>query len=182
MSPDITQPAPIPFVDIPETLRKLGVTENATWAIAISPAQCLLLRVASDGTLMARDGARDIESFYEVTAFCQEWQASFTRRGMDADWELLKADAKNTIDQKFLVWGVARSDAQDGWCTLADARVGSLDVPAPDDLKLGQSLCLTACEHIERLEHGNAGIVRQRLTGIEVAAGPAPKKGGDDNV
>lgn len=71
----------------------------------------------------------------------------------------------------YLLWGRLQADRDglaDGWCWLAEARIGRMAVPHPG---VSERLVLAAREYVAiDGEHGNAYVVAERLLRIEPAA------------
>lgn len=164
---------------------KLKVTDPV-YALIMSPSSCDLARLEGDGQFVDdKHHTLDLAAAYEAIFFSEDWQLKAVREGLGARLELIhegKLSLPNVyaekrplevdvIPQKYLMWGKVIA-AGGGWCKLGDARVGSFAVPAPEGVVIGNRLAFTAREYIHRFDHnhGNAGVVRQRLTGITVAA------------
>ncbi len=164
------------FSELPTRIVEQGIIAGQTFAMATSPSKCRMLRVDDEGQLTKRGGARvALEEFYEVVVFCKDWQLTATRSGKGAEIDFLRhEDEQDTICQQYLVWGKVISDPKDGWCKIADPRIGTICFPAPAGVKAsngkkdGDRLILTAREHITQGPHNNSIITRQRLTGIGV--------------
>jgi CRISPR-associated protein (TIGR03984 family) len=158
------------FVGLTALIEKQGIIPGKTWAMAISPSRCLMLKVDDDGQLIGQDGnVVALDEFYEAVIFCRNWQITCARDGKGANLEILAFKEKNdTISQDYLVWGKVVEGESSGWCKIGSPRTGKFDFPAPADTKEGAQLKLTALELVEQLEHANQCITRQRLTGIGV--------------
>lgn len=66
-----------------------------------------------------------------------------------------------------ILWGVVnRPDGR--YAVLRDAQTARLRVPVTQDVPPKRQLVLTAVEYLALDEHGNASVVAERLTGIDV--------------
>lgn len=156
------------FDELPARLKEMGVPEDSCYAIATGPQRVEFTRVGADGSLNTREGLLDLRHFYDILAFCADWQVHAVRRTDTAAIQLQPNDLPDgeDLERSYLVWG--RITAIDGaWCTIGDPRIGSRTIPTPPDARLGQTAALTALERIARMDHGNAAVVGQRLTGLK---------------
>ena len=182
------------FGELTGILAHLRPVEGRSYAMAMARKSCRLLRVDTAGVLEDDAGEPvSVDECYEIVVFTADWQLVAIREGAGARLELI-TDTETTlpdgnepcgceaarIERTYLMWGKVRSPESNGWCELSDERIGSFRVPAPGGTAEGMRLGLEAVEYFCRLEHGNAGVVRQRLTGIELrrdASGRADSEG-----
>jgi CRISPR-associated protein (TIGR03984 family) len=88
------------------------------------------------------------------------------------DDEIGTFEVTDSIDQTYLLWGEGAGakpgELRPGWSRLAMARIGVLDVPYPLDTRRavsgsGERIHLLAREYLSADEHGNVGVVEERL-------------------
>lgn len=81
------------------------------------------------------------------------------------------------VDRAYLLWGTSLGAAGPGWSTLATPRTGPFQVPV--EVEPRRSAALHTRLYVGRLdqEHGNAGIVEERLVELKVASHAAGTEG-----
>jgi hypothetical protein len=73
------------------------------------------------------------------------------------------------IPQQYLLWGErAKHHNSNGWLQLSTARIGSLNVPLPDDFSQGQRVYLKTVEYLAEVDDfGNVSVIDERLVKLE---------------
>jgi len=73
------------------------------------------------------------------------------------------------IPQQYLLWGErAKHHNSNGWLQLSTARIGSLNVPLPDDFRQGQRVYLKTVEYLAEVDDfGNVSVIDERLVKLE---------------
>jgi len=129
-----------------------------------------------DHTWSTRDGEPVPSSTFEMRAFTSGaelrwWQTMPTGQGRCA---IVSETAREPVaptppadfgshTRSLLLWGTAAT-VGDGWTKLIDGRIdGELWVPV-DVVREGSSVYLEFVEYWAQDEHGNVGVVEQRLT------------------
>ncbi len=130
-----------------------------------------------DGVFAARLFTGDVELRWVQTADGSGDAVLVGERPGGPDgWVDEQVEVDGSIGGTYALWGrtFAPSDAP-GWCRAFEGRIGGLDLPvtgqAPAPTPAGQDwpaqyLSLTYREYVGLDEHGNAGVVEERLTGI----------------
>ncbi|MEW9534164.1 CRISPR-associated protein Csx19 [Microbispora sp. NPDC049125] len=164
-----------------------GVTLSEALEAGRMDGGCALLTAPSAyhvTRVMGRDcvtsaGHVDLSTVYEARAFTPDVEMRWVEAGyvvfLAEDAGLLPAsmgdrveplDAIDVIEARYLVWGRVKA-ADQGWATLASARIGTLAVPALTTTPGGR-VRLVAREYVVHdHEHGNAYVAEERLLGFE---------------
>lgn len=149
-----------------------------------APAAYAVGRVSGGVARDAAGAALDVDSTYEARAFTASHELRWVRRGAEGTGQaallceeeppeefgeaVTPLDASATLQQTYVLWGEGTGHAPAaGWSELATARVGRIVVPV-DDVQKGRRVHITAREYVTEDEHGNAAVVEERLTGMEL--------------
>lgn len=155
-------------------------------AMTCSPPAFSFWRVESGGSLVAADGSVGrTGSIYDCRAFGEEAELRWLHRGsglghavlvteraLDGTCDVGQPASTSTtevidvIEGRYLLWGRARAQRSDGWTTLAEPRVGRIDVP----VRGVQPNCrayLRSREYVCEGAYGNTWIADERLIGLE---------------
>ncbi len=139
------------------------------------------------GQLSAAGPSSDlnIAGIFELRAFDEKKELRWRRKGKGGVATLLSDDDLTTfrgvrgaqdrsrlsletdpVEISYLLWGVeAAGKPNDNWTTRAEAQIGSIRLPKID----GRTpRYLVAKEYRRRGEHGNVGVIAQRLSHFEV--------------
>jgi CRISPR-associated protein (TIGR03984 family) len=149
-----------------------------------SPARFAIGRLEADGRGLDSDGSSlALADVFELRAFTPaielRWLASdaggtavlVTEREIPpgAPWIRLEPVSGEPLPGRYLLWGqgVEKSlpNAAD-WSRLAEARVGSLDVPLMG-ISAGQRVQLEAVEYLAEDPEGNVHVAEARLVRLE---------------
>ncbi len=159
-------------------------------ALLYTPARCHLAKLISQGTCVdAHSQAIDYGAVFEARIFTPDYELRWLnhtgglgravllcdRQAITAEYLQEKVDdflIVQTIPQQYLLWGegVAHT-ADEGWSTLATARIGQLAVPQAG---AGQGKCayLNSREYLAAGDFGNIAVVEERLLSLTIANVP----------
>lgn len=164
-------------------IAELGL--SVEFGMTMAPNRFDLVRVGKDG-IETFDGSLEpdvlLGGAYEIRFFGGDTDAHWQRMGIAGRLTIstvakaIAGEPVNTIghlDRHYRMFGKAEDSGRDGWSLLKASRIRPFPVPLTANSKV---LVLTAVEHIAALAHGNAVVVAERLTGIEIAG----KKGEND--
>ena len=155
-----------------------GLGGGIAFGMAMAPHRFDLAKVA-DGVIAFCEAGPSLDAAYEIRLFGRATDARWQRDGATGCLTVLTVDIAcrggaevATVDRlhrHYRLFGTASRGARDGWSAATSARIRAIQVPVA--AAHGSVLHLTAVEHIGRAKHGNAVVVAERLTGIEVAKG-----------
>lgn len=155
-------------------------------ALLYSATACTVAAIQQEGRLFGPKGALSLDGVFEIRAFGSQaelrWLQTGGERGRAVllyeqaaqvtapeDWAVRCSEGElDRLPGQYVLWGPgADKSPAPGWSTLAEARIGVLDVPVAD---VGiKHVCLRTVEYLQvEDEHGNVGVLDERLTGLEV--------------
>lgn len=162
-------------------------------ALLYSPQSCQLAKLMSNGTLhdfcnRAINLANNPDIF-EARIFNQTYEIRWLNR-MDGTGEAAlifdfkekeqeqtikgfiasKPISCESLEQKYILWGQkTKNPAISGWQRLAEARIGKLDIPLNQQLKVNERVYLKTYEYLAPVdEYGNFAVIEERLVKLEV--------------
>lgn len=183
---------------LPEALSLLARTlrdSDAAVALLYTPHECLVARFTPDSGLTRPVAGKmqsvSLNSTYEARVFHERAELRWLNdpRSARAHRTVILSDTAldlgltqtalsplATLDQAYVLWGrgyAGGGQLPAGWSRLAEARVGSLDIPWPD-VREGQYVQLHVREYLGAFADGNVAVAEERLLKLE--AGPCPKE------
>ncbi len=152
-----------------------GGTGLDTVGFAYSSSAAPWFRLDADGTPRDAQGdPLDLTGVFELRAFDADrelrWWHTGDGRGQArelTDHTTGVPGARSWPPYRRLLWGAVTS-AEQGWATLSEARIGSLEVPVPGPAPSGGHVWLKAVEYVAEDAHGNVAVVDERLIGLVV--------------
>lgn len=153
-----------------------GGSGRDTVGFAYSSSAAPWFRLDADGTPRAAQGnPLDLTGVFELRAFDADrelrWWHTGDGRGQARELtvQTIGVSGARPMPRPYqrLLWGVVTA-AEQGWATLSEARIGSLEVPVPGLAASGGHVWLEAVEYVTEDAHGNVAVVDERLTGLVV--------------
>lgn len=169
-------------IDLEQALREYAGKLGAPGvALAYTPARCLVAAVAGSA-LSVRSGEVPVDEIFELRAFGRDAELRWLHEDaglgraviLTEDGALLRGlegepgaiDYLERLDNTYLLWGTALEEDCDGWTTLAEARVGAIEIPLAD-VSRDDRAWLHSFEYLAAdPEHGNVSVVEERLVGF----------------
>lgn len=164
-----------------------GEIEGAI-ALLYSPRRCMLAQLSDDGILQNVSGNNiELTSVFEARLFSEDCELRWLNRQAGTGDAALISEAAlpslvgfteidaqpcEALPQQYLLWGErARSQPNvESWQSLADARIGKLDVPLAQSFEQAQRVYLATCEYLNVVDdYGNVAVIEERLVKLEVA-------------
>lgn len=157
----------------------LPKSDKKVWAMVTTPGDSVFLQLEGQ-RFIGPDGAGfNLAAAYEAVVFSSDWQVNAVRNGEAAHLTIIEKadDDEFEIEQEYFLWGSAVAEGSaGGWATLADPRIGEIQVPATEDIQKGARMKLVAQELVCTDEKtGNAYVAAQRYTGFKVVSEEASK-------
>lgn len=172
-------------IKLRSALEKVASFMTNAIVIVYSPSACQFARVDAEGRLINNQNQPlDLQNIFEARIFTSDYELRWLNQTSGIGQAVLLTEkqvpevfgesiqpviAQEITPRKYLLWGEGvNTNMNEGWGTLAEARIGALPVPV-NNLRQGQRVYLHSCEYVAIVDdYGNVAVVEERLVELEV--------------